>query len=67
MKANRIVVGVALGSAAVLALSTMFGSFYTVDQGDRAVLLRNGVSPSTIVKVRGSSPFPLERDCRQTR
>ena len=42
MDINSIVKGVGLGSIAVLALAAALGSFYTVDQGERAVLLRNG-------------------------
>lgn len=42
MNPKRIVAALALGGVALLALGTLFGSFYTVDQGERAVLLRNG-------------------------
>lgn len=35
--------GIAIGAiVALFVLSSMFGSFYTIDQGERGVLLRNG-------------------------
>ena len=42
MRTSAIATLVALGVVAILALSTVNGSFYTVDQGERAVLLTNG-------------------------
>lgn len=38
---------IGLAVAAILLISTAFGSFYTVDQTERAVLLRNGAYVST--------------------
>jgi regulator of protease activity HflC (stomatin/prohibitin superfamily) len=38
---------IAIGVFLVLVISTAFGSFYTVDQTERAVLLRNGAIVST--------------------
>lgn len=38
---------IGLAVAAVVMISTAFGSFYTVDQTERAVLLRNGAYVST--------------------
>ncbi len=42
MNLTRISAAFGAGTITLLALGTVFGSFYTVDQGDRAVLLRNG-------------------------
>lgn len=42
MESNAPVKLIVGGIVGVIALSTMFGSFYTVDQTERGVLLRNG-------------------------
>ena len=39
--------GVAVGAAALLTLTIVGGSFYTIDSGDRGVLLRNGAVVGT--------------------
>lgn len=39
----KTITGIALGSVgAVIGLTVLFGSWYTVDQGERAVILTNG-------------------------
>lgn len=39
---NRIIGGVAAGIAGIVVLTVLFGSWYTVDQGERGVILTNG-------------------------
>lgn len=42
MKLSTIFTGVAIAIASVTAISVAGGSFYTIDQGERGVVLRNG-------------------------
>lgn len=41
-KGKKIVAGAVLGFVSLLGLSLFFGSWYTVDEGERAVILTNG-------------------------
>lgn len=71
MNTNRIVAGLGLGALVLLALGAVFGSFYTVDQGDRAVLLRNGAvvgveQPGLHSSCLGSRPS-IRLTCRHGR
>lgn len=42
MKIKNIIISVVLFVVAIIAMSVALGSFYTVDEGERAVVLRNG-------------------------
>jgi regulator of protease activity HflC (stomatin/prohibitin superfamily) len=42
MRPRGIITGIAAGLVALLALTIIFGSWYTIDQTQRGVLLRNG-------------------------
>ena len=61
MSARIVLSAVVIGAASLVGLTVIFGSWYTIDQGERGVILRNGAITGTADPGLGFK-FPMVDD-----